>query len=167
MMVGGTYPQDSDGASARRNIAASRWQVIRRHVEDGEPLTQIAQDTGLALRTVQRWHATYRRDGIAGLTPVEPLKRGRRTHPELQLFIEGLALTKPRRSIAAIARKAQTKAAQEDWPTVSYNTVRSIIRALDQGMVMLAHHGQLVNLNGADIAVLMCKLEPVCCPSVP
>src|SRR5699024_2708807 len=25
----------------------------------------------------------------------------------------------------------------------------------------------LVNLNGADIAVLMCKLEPVCCPSVP
>lgn len=151
-MAGGTYPLDSDGASARRNIAASRWQVVRRHVEDGEQLTQIAQDTGLALRTVQRWHATYRRDGIAGLTPVEPLKRGRRTHPELQLFIEGLALTKPQRSIAAIARKAQTKAAQEDWPTVSYNTVRSIIRALDQGMVMLAHHGPVAYRDHFELA---------------
>lgn len=151
-MVGGTYPQDSDDASARRNIAASRWQVVRRHVEDGEPLTQIAQDTGLALRTVQRWHATYRRDGIAGLIPAVPLKRGRRTHPELQLFIEGLALTKPQRSIAAIARKAQTKAAQEDWPTVSYNTVRSIIRALDQGMVMLAHHGPVAYRDHFELA---------------
>src|SRR5699024_11744748 len=83
----------------------------------------------------------YRRAGLAGLAPVEPLKRGRRTHPDLQAFIEGLALSKPRRSIAAIARKAQTKAAQQGWPMVSYTTVRSIVGSLDPGMVMLAHHG--------------------------
>lgn len=140
-MAGGTYPLDSDGAAARMSIAATRWQVVRRHVEDGESLTQIAQDAGLALRTVQRWNAAYRRAGIAGLAPVEPLKRGRRTHPDLQAFIEGLALSKPRRSIAAIARKAQTKAAQQGWPMVSYTTVRSIVGSLDPGMVMLAHHG--------------------------
>lgn len=102
-MAGGTYPLDSDGAAARMSIAATRWQVVRRHAEDGESLTQIAQDAGLALRTVQRWNAAYRRAGIAGLAPVEPLKRGRRTHPDLQAFIEGLALSKPRRSIAAMA----------------------------------------------------------------
>ncbi|MFD6815221.1 Mu transposase C-terminal domain-containing protein [Enteractinococcus coprophilus] len=140
-MTGGMHPLDSDGVPARMRLAASRWQVIRRHVEDGRPLTQIAKEAGIALRTVQRWHAAYQRDGIAGLAPVEPLKRGRRTHPDLQVFIEGLALTKPQRSIAAIARKAQTKAAQQGWPAVSYNTVRSIIRSLDPGMVMLAHHG--------------------------
>src|SRR5699024_3975057 len=111
-MAGGTYPLDSDGAAARMSIAATRWQVVRRHAEDGE------------------W-----------LAPVEPLKRGRRTHPDLQAFIEGLALSKPRRSIAAIARKAQPKAAQQGWPMVSYTTVRSIVGSLDPGMVMLAHHG--------------------------
>lgn len=63
----------------------------------------------------------------------------RRTDPELQRLIEGLALSKPRRSIAAIARTAQIKAAQQGWPAVSYTTVRSIIQALDPGMVMLAH----------------------------
>ncbi|OAV62751.1 transposase [Enteractinococcus helveticum] len=115
--------------------------MIRRHVEDGQPLTQIAKDAGVSLRTVQRWHAAYRRNGLAGLAPAEPMKRGRRTHPELQRLIEGLALSKPRRSIAAIARTAQMKAAQQGWPAVSYTTVRSIIRALDPGMVMLAHHG--------------------------
>src|SRR5699024_7342455 len=47
----------------------------------------------------------------------------------------------PRRSIAAIARKAQTKAAQQGWPMVSYTTVRSIVGSLEPGMVMLAHHG--------------------------
>src|SRR5690625_1516853 len=126
-MAGGTHPLDSDGVAAPENAAASRWQVIRRHIEDGESLTQIAEDAGIALRTVQRWHAAYRRDGIVGLTPAEPFKRGRRTHPDLQVFIEGLALSKPRRSIAAIARKAQTKAAQQGWPTVSYNTVPQIM----------------------------------------
>jgi len=125
----------------RMSLAASRWQVIRCHVEDGQPLFQIAKESGISLRTVQRWHAAYRRDGLAGLAPVEPVKRGRRTHPDLQLFIEGLALSKPQRSIAAIARKAQKKAAQQGWPTVSYTTVRSIILALDPGMVMLAHKG--------------------------
>jgi len=127
-MTGGMHPLDSDGVPARMRLAASRWQVIRRHVEDGRPLTQIAKEAGIALRTVQRWHAAYQRDGIAGLAPVEPLKRGRRTHPDLQVFIEGLALTKPQRSIAAIARKAQTKAAQQGWPAVSYGSVAKIVK---------------------------------------
>lgn len=142
-MAGGTHPQNSDGASARSSTAAVRWQVIRRCVEDGQSLTQIAVEAGLALRTVQRWHAAYRRAGLAGLAPADPLPRGRRTHPDLQLLIEGLARTKPRRSIAAIARQAQTKAAQQGWPMVSYTTVRSIVRALDPGMVMLAHQGSV------------------------
>jgi len=51
-MAGGTHPQNLDGAAAR-------WQVLRGHVEDGQPLTRIAKDTGVSLRTVQRWHAAY------------------------------------------------------------------------------------------------------------
>jgi|SRR5699024_4864576 len=89
-----------------------------------------------------------RRDGLSGLAPV---KRGRRTHPELQQFIEGLALSKPRRSIAAIARTAQTKAAKQGWPMVSYTTVRSIIQAMDPGMIMLAHQGSVAYRDHSEL----------------
>src|SRR5690625_8016116 len=78
-----------------------------------------------------------------GLAPADPLPRGRRTHPDLQSLIEGLARTKPRRSIAAIARQAQTKAAQQGWPMVSHTTVRSIVRAFEPGMVVLAQQGSV------------------------
>src|SRR5699024_2054767 len=79
----------------------------------------------------------------------------------------GLALSKPRRSIAAIARKAQTKAAQQGWPMVSYTTVRSIVGSLDPGMVMLAHHGpmayrdhfELVWRHGAERANATCQAD--------
>src|SRR5699024_8808173 len=141
IMAGGTYPLDSDGAAARMSIAATRWQVVRRHAEDGESLTQIAQDAGLALRTVQRWNAAYRRAGIAGLAPAQAWTRGRRTQPAPPALTEGRDLSTPRRSSPAIARNAQTNAAQQGWPMVAYTTVRSIVGSLDPGMVMLAHHG--------------------------
>src|SRR5699024_11684869 len=103
-------------------------------------LTQLAGLEGIGVRTLLRWLAAYRQDGVAGLLPVVP-KRARRTHPALQTLIEGLALSKPKLSIAAITRKAQAKATQRGWPMVSYSTVRAIITALDPGMVTLAHQG--------------------------
>ena len=124
----------------REHTAKFRWHVLRRHVEDGTPLTQLAGLEGIGVRTLQRWLAAYRRDGVAGLLPVVP-KRARRTHPELQTLIEGLALSKPKLSTAAITRKAQAKATQRGWPMVSYSTVRAIVTALDPGMVTLAHQG--------------------------
>src|SRR5699024_4758857 len=83
-----------------------------------------------------------RRDGLSGLAPV---KRGRRTHPELQQSIEGLALSKPRRSIAAIARTAQTNGAKRGRPTVLHTTLPSRIHAMDPGMIMLAHQGSVAD----------------------
>src|SRR5690625_6534730 len=67
----------------REHTAKFRWHVLRRHVEDGTPLTQLAGLEGIGVRTLQRWLAAYRRDGVAGLLPVVP-KRARHTHPELQ-----------------------------------------------------------------------------------
>ena len=135
------YRSTTSGDTAvREHTAKFRWHVLRRHVEDGTPLTQLAAGEGIGVRTLQRWLAAYRRDGVAGLLPVVP-KRARRTHPALQTLIEGLALSKPKLSIAAITRKAQAKAAQRGWPMVSYSTVRALVTALDPGMVTLAHQG--------------------------
>ncbi|MBG6182038.1 putative transposase [Arthrobacter sp. CAN_A1] len=105
------------------------------------PLNALAANEGIGLRTLQRWHAAYRRDGIAGLAPIGSPARGARTHPDVLRLIEGLALVKPRLSTAAITRKARLAAAEQGWQMISYSTVRSIVMNLDPGMVTLAHHG--------------------------
>ncbi len=92
--------------------ALDRWQVLRAHVEDDVPLVALARHHGVPLRTLQRWHAAYQRDGRDGLT--DPPRRDRGTHrlpPQLQALIEGLALVKPRASVAAITRRARAAAA--------------------------------------------------------
>ncbi|RSZ61174.1 transposase [Corynebacterium hylobatis] len=140
-MSAGGRSQTPTGVSAREHTAAARWEILRRHVEDGIPLTRLATQAGIGLRTLQRWHAAYRTEGIAGLSPVQPAPRGRRIHPELHALIEGLALIRPRLTGAAITRRAKAIAAEQGWNTVSSSTVRSIIAGLDPGLLTLAHQG--------------------------
>jgi putative transposase len=51
----------------QRDEALARWQVLRPHIEDGVPLTRLAGHGGVAARTLQRWAARYRADGLARL----------------------------------------------------------------------------------------------------
>lgn len=94
------------GRSKReRRTAQDRWQILRRHVDDGLSLTQLSRDSGVGLRTLQRWHAQFTAGGLAALEPAPRSDLGtRRTEPDLVALIEGFALAKPRRSIAAIKR---------------------------------------------------------------
>ena len=82
-----------------------RWRILRLHVEDDIPLTALARETGTALRTLQRWHHLYKTGGIAALEPQGRTDAGtRRTPIELVAFVERLALTRPRPSIATLHR---------------------------------------------------------------
>ncbi len=56
-------------------------------------------------------------------------------------LIEGMALTKPRPSAAAIHRCIVTIAAERGWPAPSRRSVQAIVGALDPAMVTLAHEG--------------------------
>jgi putative transposase len=47
--------------------ADERWRVLRLHVEDQVPLAALARDTGIGLRTLERWHQRYRRGGVFAL----------------------------------------------------------------------------------------------------
>lgn len=123
------------------NIAVARWMVLREHVENGSPLTTLASEHGISLRTLQRWHHAYKLYGNAGLEPAPRPKRGRKSPPELIILIEGLALVKPRKTTEAIHQQANKVATRQGWPTVSYSTVRSITATLDPGMLTLAHQG--------------------------
>ena len=122
--------------------AAGRWGILRLHVEDGMPLTTLARDTGIGLRTLERWNAHYRAHGYEGLaTPARADAGSHRLPSELVTLIEGLALTRPRPAIATIHRKVTGICGSRGWPVPSYGVVRSIISALDPGMVTLALEG--------------------------
>jgi len=76
--------------------ADERWRVLRLHVEDQVPLAALARDTGIGVRTLQRWHQRYQSGGIAALEQTPRTDAGqRRTHTALVAFIERLALTRP------------------------------------------------------------------------
>ncbi|GAB3045095.1 Mu transposase C-terminal domain-containing protein [Sediminivirga luteola] len=119
-----------------------RWRILRLHVEDDIPLTALARETGTALRTLERWHHLYKSGGIAALEPQRRTDAGtRRTPTELVAFVERLALTRPRPSIAALHRLTVAEAERLDHPAPSYATVRNIVGALDPALVTLALDG--------------------------
>ena len=122
--------------------SGERWRVLRLHVEDQIPLAVLSRDTGISIRTLQRWHHRYRHGGITALDPRPRRDRGtRRTAAETVAFIERLALTKPRPSLATLHRLAVTDAQRRNVPAPSYSTVRDIVHALDPALLTLALDG--------------------------
>jgi len=86
---------------------AERWQILRLHVEDEIPLADLARETKVSLRTLQRPHRSFQDGGIAALDLRPRIDAGRRrTAAETVAFIERLALTKPRPSLATLHRLA-------------------------------------------------------------
>ncbi|GAA3511666.1 Mu transposase C-terminal domain-containing protein [Georgenia daeguensis] len=122
--------------------ADGRWQILRLHVQDQVPLAALARHHGLGVRTLERWHARYRVGGLQALGRQPRADAGGHQLPaELITLIEGLGLTRPRPPIAAIHRTVVKVCAGTGWPVPSYGVVRSIIGALDPGMVTLALEG--------------------------
>nr|WP_308471160.1 MULTISPECIES: helix-turn-helix domain-containing protein [unclassified Rathayibacter] len=119
-----------------------RWRILRLHVEDQVPLAALARESGIGARTLQRWHQLYRRDGLAGLDDAARTdKGGRRTDPATVAAIEGLALTRPRPSIATLHRLTVEGCLRDGRPAPSYAAVRQIVQALDPALVTLALEG--------------------------
>lgn len=122
--------------------AAERWRVLRLHVEDQIPLAVLARETGISARTLQRWNQLYRAGGVASLDPHARIDKGvRRTSAETVAFIEQLALSRPRPSLATLHRLAVADARARELRAPSYATVRQIVRALDPALVTLALEG--------------------------
>ncbi len=119
-----------------------RWRILRLHVEDQIPLAALARDSGIGLRTLQRWNHLYRERGITGLDPHPRADTGtRRTAAETVAFIERLALTRPRPALATLHRLATAEAERRGQPAPSYATVREIVQSLDPALVTLALDG--------------------------
>jgi putative transposase len=125
-----------------RQQAWERYQALRPCLDAGVPATAVAREHGLSARTVERWVARYRRDGLAGLVRAPRVDRGQRHFPsDLIGLIEGLALRKPPPTAAAVYRQVVGVAEREGWPPPSYSTVYAVIRHLDPALITLAHEG--------------------------
>jgi putative transposase len=135
-------PALAELTEAQREQAMSRFRVLRSHTERGVPLPRAARAAGVGLRTVERWLAQYRADGLAGLVRQTREDRGRRKLPtEAVELIEGLFLKKPQPSAAAVHRRVLALCKEREWPSPSYSSVYAIISRLDPALTTLAHEG--------------------------
>jgi putative transposase len=136
-------PSPPSGLSeAERDRALERFQLLCPFLEQGIPLARVARDRGLALRTARRWAALYRRDGLAGLARKARSDRDKRhLSAVLRQGIEGLALQKPRLSVAAIHRQAVTLAERLGERPPGYGSVYTLVRGLEPALLTLAHEG--------------------------
>ena len=119
-----------------------RFQALCPHVQDDIALIEAARIANVPIRTMQRWAARYRDDGLTGLARRRRADAGRRRMPaDLIKTIQSLALGKPRLSVAAIRRRLAIRIDVHNWPMPSYAAVRAIVRELDPGLITLAHEG--------------------------
>ncbi|MCA1679483.1 MAG: Mu transposase C-terminal domain-containing protein [Actinobacteria bacterium] len=126
----------------RLQDALGRFAVVRSHLQDGVALSVAAAQAGVSARTARRWLARYRSGGLAELARPSRSDRGRRRTPAVLVeLIEGLALRRPAPPIAFIHRRVVEVAREHEWPAPSYATVHAVVRALDPGLVVLAHDG--------------------------
>jgi len=125
-----------------RSRALTRFRTIRHFLEDGVPLTQIAREQGVVLRTARRWVNRYRKEGLTGLARKERGDRDKRKlTPALQQLIEGMALQKPRMPVATIHREVTEAAKKLGEEPPSYKVVHAVIAKLEPALVVLAHEG--------------------------
>jgi len=115
-------PQDTPPLAAlspdERMQAMERYRMLQPCVDRNVPLTHVARQHGIPLRTAERWLAQYRREGLAGLARRGRSDRGqpRGLRPELQPVIEGLALRKPPPTAALVHRQVRDVALRNGWP---------------------------------------------------
>jgi putative transposase len=138
----GDYPALTALSEEQRGQALERFAVLRPFLEEGVPLTAVAQAQDLSVRTLRYWVRQYREQGLAGLVRRPRSDRGRHHLPDALVdVIEGLALRRPAPSVASIQRQAAVVARAQGWSVPGYACVYAIVRRLDPALVTLAHEG--------------------------
>jgi putative transposase len=139
-------------SEAERSLALARFQILQPFLEAQLSLPKVAQAAGISLRAARYWVKRYHQAGLAGLARKSRYdKNQRKLSAALQEFIEGLALQKPRLSIATIHRQA-AKAAEKlgEFPPC-YSVVHRLIGNLQPGLLTLAHEGSKAYSDSFDL----------------
>jgi putative transposase len=149
----------------QRAEALAHFALIRPHVEDGVPQTELARVHQVSLSTVQRWVRAYREVGLAGLVRETRSDRGQaRGLPEdVILLVEGLALQTLRRKLSAIHALVSQVASEQRWPVPSYAQVYRIVGRLPDDLKTLAQEGAVAYRETFD---LLFRREATCANAI-
>jgi len=130
-------------AVIEKNVSYKKFQIIKEHTENNVPLIMISQQKNIPKRTLYRWLNDYRKKGLNGLERNQRAdnRKYRKISDELQKTIEGLALRKPKISIAAIYKQVCIIATTLKEPRPSYSVIYKIVKRLPIDIVILAHKG--------------------------
>lgn len=120
--------------------AIARFRLLQPHLEHDIPLARIAVERGIAERTLRRWLAAWRANGIQGLERARRSDAGmaRRLAPEMEAIVRSMATRRPRPTVAAIHRKVQAEAKTRDLPSASYSVVARIVRGIKPARITVA-----------------------------
>ncbi|MCU1508954.1 MAG: Mu transposase/integrase [Glaciihabitans sp.] len=100
-----------------------------RQQQDGVPWTRLAEHSGVAVRTLQRWAARMATGQLARAPRRD--KGSTRTAAELVTAIEALVVRRPAPTTAYIHRRIGDTARDRGLPAPGYTTVREIVHSLD------------------------------------
>jgi len=118
--------------------AMQRFRHIAPHLEADVPLARLADHAGISVRTLQRWLARYRAEGIKGLERSVRSDYGqRKIAPDLAAMIRRQMSRKPRPTIAAIHRRLCAIAHERDLTVPSYAVVARIARHMAPARIAL------------------------------
>ena len=75
-----------------RLTPVSRKRIVRRHIEEAEPLAHLAAQAGISLRTAYKWLSRYRCGGAAALVDRRSVRRSQRRTLDPQHLQRAVAL---------------------------------------------------------------------------
>ena len=127
--------------------ALSKYLIIKPYLEQESSLSAISTDNGVAIRTLQRWIAQYKKEGLQNLERKHrsDLGKYRKITNQTKGIIEGLFLDKQNITIANITRKINEYCVEQSTKPANYYTVRKVVQGIPKDMATLAKYGNKGN----------------------
>lgn len=127
----------------QRQAAMAKYKMIQPNLDYEKSLSEVSEDKGIPLRTLQRWKKHYKEDGLIGLVHKKRSDSGiTRLESEVVSEIERLFFSYRKMSIATIQRKVRDFCSEKKFSHPSYSQVYKTIQALPSSVSVLAHEGE-------------------------
>lgn len=126
--------------------AIEKFRILDLNLHDGVPLTRVAIECGIPLRTLHQWKKDFVVGGLDDLATKRRRDKGqhRVLSDEMKNISKAYALQKPALTVKAIFRKICGYAVDRNLKPPSYTTVYTFIKGINPGLLTLAHFGAKV-----------------------
>ena len=152
LLMQNTPPPLSSFSEEQRQTAVAKYRTIEPYLRSEKTLTSIAEETGVAKRTLHYWVQGYGQFGLKGLIRKTRSDSGSvQLDAEIVKAIEQLILTHRRNSLTSIHRMISAQCQEKGIQQPSYYQVDKISKSLSEGLKVLAHHGQKTYENQFDL----------------